>query len=77
MGLIGKTVTLLYDPKDPRRVEILLEEESQGFLSPLDVGINSRIKRGARQNPELLPPSNPPTPTTYKSGSLFQNGASS
>lgn len=77
VGLIGKTVTLLYDPKDPRRVEILLEEESQGFLSPLDVGINSRIKRGARQNPELLPPSNPPTPTTYKSGSLFQTGASS
>ena len=30
VGLIGKTVTLLYDPKDAQRVEILLQEESHG-----------------------------------------------
>ena len=28
VALIGKTVILLYEPKDPQRVEILLEEES-------------------------------------------------
>ena len=49
----------------------------EGFLTPLNAGINSRIKRGARQTPELLPPPSPPTTTTYKSGSLFQKEASS
>jgi len=77
VGLIGRTVTLLYDPKDAQRVEILLEEESQGFLTPLNAGINSRIKRGARQTPEILPSSSPATVATYKSGSLFQKELSS
>jgi hypothetical protein len=77
VGLIGKTVTLLYDPKDAQRVEILLEEESHGFLTSLNAGINSRVRRSARQTAELLPPAGPPTAATYKSGSLFQKEASS
>ena len=54
VGLIGKTVTLLYHKNDPKRVEVLLDEKSHGFLMPLNVGINSRVRRGTRQNSELV-----------------------
>ena len=77
VGLIGKSVTLLYDPKDSQRVEILLEEQSQGFLTPLNEGINSRVRRGARQFAELVPPSSPTAAPTYESGSPFQKGGAS
>lgn len=74
VGLIGKTVTLLYDPQDPQRIEVLLDERSQGFLTPLNLGINSRVRRTARQDPELLPPCPPAPLAVYKSGSLFDRG---
>lgn len=74
VGLIGKTVTLLYDPHDPQRIEVLLEEHSEGFLRPLNLGINSRVRRAARQDPELLPACLPAPVATYKSGSLFDKG---
>ena len=77
VGLIGKTVTLLYDPHDPQRIEVLLEESPQGFLTPLNAGINSRVRRNARQAPELLPPPNPPAAPSYRSGSLFEKGSAS
>jgi putative transposase len=77
VGLIGKSVTLLYDPHDPERIEILLEEQSMGFLTPLNAGINSRVRRNARQQPELLPPTTPPIKPNYRSGSLFEKGAAS
>jgi putative transposase len=78
VGLIGKSVTLLYDLKDSQRVEILLEEESQGFLTPLNAGINSRVRRSSgRQTAELVPALPPTTAATYKSGSLFQKGTPS
>jgi hypothetical protein len=74
-GLIGKTVTLLYHKHDPKRVEVLLDENSRGFLTPLNVGINSRVRRGARQDPELVPhqPSADHKPQQYRGGSLFQD----
>ena len=73
-GLIGKTVTLLYHKHDPKRVEVLLEEKSYGFLSPLNVGINSRVRRGARQSPELLPLKEPADESPqYRGGALFED----
>ncbi len=73
-GLIGKTVTLLYHKHDPKRVEVLLDEKSYGFLIPLNVGINSRVRRGARQNPELLPLKEPADDgPQYRGGTLFEN----
>lgn len=77
VGLIGKTVTLLYDPRDPQRIEIFLDESSRGFLSPLSVGINSRVRRTARLTHELLPLPHPAETPSYKSGSLFDKRASS
>ena len=72
VGLIGKTVTLLYHKHDPKRVEVLLDEKSYGFLIPLNVGINSRVRRGTRQNAELIP-QGPAEALQYRGGSLFED----
>jgi transposase InsO family protein len=75
VGLIGKHVTLLYHPRDPHRVEVLFEEQPQGFLIPLNSGVNSRVRRVARQSSELVPSQEPPAAPTYRGGSLFQKGS--
>jgi putative transposase len=43
--LLGKQVTLLYHDHDPARVEIHLEGQSHGFLTPLDLNVNCRVRR--------------------------------
>jgi len=43
--LIGKQVLLLYHENQPERVEVLYSQQSYGFLTPLDLHINARVKR--------------------------------
>jgi putative transposase len=43
--LIGQQVTLLYHAHDPVRVEITHKEQSYGFVTPLDLHINCRVRR--------------------------------
>jgi len=43
--LIGEQVSLLYHEEAPERVEIVLGGRPQGFLVPLDLHINSQVKR--------------------------------
>jgi putative transposase len=69
LGLIGKTVMLLYHDQDPQRIEVFFEEQSFGFLLPLNAGVNARVRRVAKNQPELLPSS--AAPTVYRGGSLF------
>lgn len=57
LGLIGLQVTLRYENYD--RIEVFLDDESKGFLSPLTQHSNSRIYREA-------------LPSTTKGGSLFE-----
>jgi putative transposase len=69
INLIGKNVDLLFHDNDPDRVEVIYEDKSFGFLTPLDKNINSRIKREksgdyAVENRE----------SSLKSGSLFDEG---
>jgi putative transposase len=45
LNLIEKRITLLYHGNDLGRVEIVYDGSSRGFLVPLDVLVNSRIKR--------------------------------
>jgi transposase InsO family protein len=71
-GLIGQTVTLLYHKHDPRRIEVLFDEQSYGFLTPLNTGVNSRVRRLANQHTELIPPQQPSgNAPPYQGGSLF------
>jgi transposase InsO family protein len=43
--LIGKQVTLMYHEHDPARVEVLLENRSHGLLRPVNLQVNSRVRR--------------------------------
>ncbi len=72
VGLIGKTIMLLYHGEDPERIEAFFEEQSCGFLIPLNPAINSRVRRIAKEQTELLPPAN--STTVYRGGSLFEKG---
>ncbi len=75
VGLIGQTVTLLYHEGDLSRIEIFSDEHSVGFLVPLNLGANSRVRRTTREVLELEPKPEPnalpAAPSVYRSGSLF------
>jgi transposase InsO family protein len=73
-GLIGQWVTLLYHKHDMSRIEVIFDERSHGFLTPLDTGINSRVRRTGKPNIELFPPEHPPE-DSYRGGSLFEEDA--
>ena len=45
VGLIGKQVILLFHEEQPERVEVTHNHKSYGFLTPLDLHINARVKR--------------------------------
>jgi len=73
-GLIGKIVTLLYHDHDPTRIEVLLNGNSYGFLVPLDLHINCRIRRD-HYTTELVPKDKETQPEEapdhYRNGQLF------
>jgi len=77
LGLIGRTVTLLYHPEESERVEVFFEEQSAGFLLPLNTGVNSRVRRTSREQSELLPLEEPSGGRPYHGGSLFETEKSS
>lgn len=43
--LIGKQVEILYHPESPELAEIRCGQTSWGFLRPVDLAVNSRVKR--------------------------------
>jgi hypothetical protein len=81
VALIDKRVTLLYQVKDPGRIEILYNGSSYGFLVPLNPHVNIRLKRTQSRGVDVLPQAaetggreprsdSDPGPE-YKSGKLF------
>ena len=73
VGTVGCWVTLLYHDHDPERVEVFIDEESRGFLTPLHQGINSRVRRSPNRDIELT--ADPPNDSAdgYRGGSLFED----
>ncbi len=51
VGFIGRSVTLLYHERRPSRIEIFSDELSAGFLSPLNLAANSRVRRTTKEYP--------------------------
>jgi len=45
LSLVGKQVLVLYHEDQPGRVEVTWNQKSYGFLQPVDLHINSRVKR--------------------------------
>ena len=71
--LIGQQVTLLYHDHDPARVEITFKGQSYGFLNPLDLHVNCRVRRyhnrylAIKHNTPLKSPSGGKLPFRAKS----------
>lgn len=84
-GLIGKTVQLKYHKSEPERIEVLSEEKSYGFLSPLNQQVNSRVRRNSGRDTELVPdeqssqrkPERSSAEQRYQGGRLFGQERSS
>jgi hypothetical protein len=70
-GLIGNTVTVLYHPSDMSRIEVLFQERSWGFLVPLSVSANYRVRRVTGHQTELVEPQKHPQKPSDRGGQLF------
>lgn len=53
VALIGKRVLLLYHENQPQQVEVFWDQASHGFLVPVDLHVNCRVKRERHQRTEL------------------------
>jgi len=73
-GLIGKRVRLLYDAKNPDRIEVIYEGKSCGFLTVLNLQVNSRVRRESGRHTELIPPQQEPTLEDDSSRPKYQGG---
>jgi hypothetical protein len=69
VALVGKQVLLLYHDADPLQVEVIFSGQTYGFLSPLDIHVNCRVKRDKNNNPQLI---STDQGRTYKGGSLWR-----
>jgi hypothetical protein len=57
------------------RIEIFYQDQSYGFLVPLNPHINARIKRNAERThiePQRSSTSPPPAAKSYQGGKLFE-----
>ena len=68
VALIGKRVQLLYHEQEPKEVEVFFENVSHGFLVPVDIHVNCRVKRDKNKNTQLEPASK----TNYQGGGLWK-----
>jgi len=69
--LIGKRVELLFHEGDDLPVEIFLNGKSYGFLPPVDLHVNCRVKRDKSRNARMIASGE----TRYKGGSLWSAGS--
>ena len=66
VGLIGKQIVLLYHENQPEQVEVIHKGQSQGFLVPVNLHVNARVKRQKGQETLLEN-----TPNSYQGGELW------
>ena len=80
VGLIDKTINLLFHPENAERIEVVCGKKSWGFLLPVDPAINYRVGRSEKvydQNNEKKSAhcrahdKNSNSKTPYCSGTLF------
>ena len=66
--LIGQQVTLRFHEAEPERVEVFSGQQSYGFLTPVNLQVNSRVKRD--KNCRLVLES--AGEAAYQSGALWE-----
>jgi putative transposase len=67
VALIGKRVEILYHESDPDRVEVRFGKQSYGYLRPVDLHVNCRVKR--LNHKTVLTATDAPKP--YQGGKLW------
>jgi transposase InsO family protein len=65
--LIGQRADLLYHPDQPQKVEVRLAHKSYGYLQPVDLALNCRVKRDKNNRAQLSGDAQ----QGHKSGSIF------
>ena len=68
VALMGKKVLLLYHEHELDRVEVFLNQVSYGFLAPVDLHVNCRVKRDKNKIMQIESDS----PTIYQGGGLWK-----
>ncbi len=68
VALIGLQVELLYHPDDPDQVEIKYQYKTYGFVRPVNLHVNCRVKRDRNRNAEIHLN---PDPSKYRGGRLL------
>ena len=68
VALIGKSVQLLYHEQEPKTVEVFFDHVSHGFLVPVDLHVNCRVKRDKNTNTQIDTTSR----TDYQGGGLWK-----
>jgi putative transposase len=58
--LIGQRVDLLYHRNNPERVEVRWQQQSYGYLNPVDLHINCRVKRDKNNQAQISPAAHRP-----------------
>jgi transposase InsO family protein len=66
--LIAKHITVLYHEHQPEQVEALYKNRSHGFLTPVNIHVNARVKRNKNRGTELKLPDTSPI---YEGGKLW------
>jgi hypothetical protein len=69
VALIGKRVEILYHESDPDRIELRFGKQSYGYLLPVDIHVNCRVKR--HNHKTILEA--PDVQKTYQGGRLWSN----
>ena len=69
VGLIGKHVELKYHEAAPETVEVFYAQQTHGFIRPVDVHVNCRVKRDKNSNTELHS-----VESRYQGGRLWTGG---
>ena len=66
--MIDKQVALLYHEDNLERVEVFWNDLSYGFLHPVDIHVNCRVKRDKNNDIEIQGTGDP---QNYRSGRLW------
>jgi transposase InsO family protein len=66
VALIGQRVDLLYHPDQPQKVEVRLSEKSYGYLQPVALAVNCRVKRDKNHQTQITSDHH-----SHKNGEIF------
>lgn len=59
--LIGQRVDLLYHKDSPNSVEVRWKQKSYGYITPVDLNVNCRVKRDKNNQAQISSEGNKPT----------------